>query len=67
MEAALEWRAAGPPKPPLRGDELAQELGMQPGPELGELMRALAEAAYTGDATTRDQAVAYARRLRHNS
>jgi poly(A) polymerase len=67
MEAALDWRAAGPPKPPLRGDELARELGVRPGPELGELMRALAAAAYTGEATTRDEAVAYARRLRHNS
>jgi hypothetical protein len=67
MAAALDWRAAGPPKPVLRGDELAGELGMTPGPELGELMRALAAAAYTGEATTRDEAIAYARRLRHNS
>jgi poly(A) polymerase len=67
MAAALDWRAAGPPKPPLRGDELARELGVRPGPELGALMRALAEAAYTGEATTRDEAIAYARRLGHNS
>jgi poly(A) polymerase len=67
LGAALDWRASGPPKPPLRGDELAGELGMQPGPELGELLRALAEAAYTGEATTRTEAVAYARRLRQNS
>jgi poly(A) polymerase len=67
MGPALDWRAAGPPKAPLRGDELARALDMSPGPELGELLRALAEAAYTGEATTADEAVAYARRLRHNS
>lgn len=67
MGPALDWRASGPPKPALRGDDLARELDLTPGPELGELMRALAEAAYTGEATTADEAVAYARRLRHNS
>ena len=34
--------------------------------ELGELMGALAQAAYTGEATTPEEAVAYARRLRQN-
>ena len=67
MAAALEWRAGGPAKPPLRGNELARELGIEPGPELGELMDALAEARYTGEAETPEQAVAYARRLRENS
>jgi putative nucleotidyltransferase with HDIG domain len=67
MEAALEWRAAGPPKPPVRGDRLASELGIEPGPELGAIMAALAEAAYTGEATSQEEAVAYARRLRQNS
>jgi poly(A) polymerase len=66
MAAALDWRAAGPPKPAVRGNRLARELGIEPGPELGELMGALAEAAYTGEATTPEDAVAYARRLRDN-
>jgi putative nucleotidyltransferase with HDIG domain len=66
MDAALEWRVSGPPKSPLRGDELARALGIEAGPELGELMRALAEAAYTGEATTPQQAVEFARRLRQN-
>jgi tRNA nucleotidyltransferase/poly(A) polymerase len=64
MAAALEWRAAGPPKPAVRGNELAEELGMEPGPELGALLAELAEARYTGEATTADEAVALARRLR---
>jgi poly(A) polymerase len=67
MERALEWRATGPPKPAVKGNRLAKELGIAPGPELGDLMRALAEARYTGEATTADEAVAYARRLRQNS
>jgi tRNA nucleotidyltransferase/poly(A) polymerase len=66
MEAALEWRASGPTKPPVRGNELAKELGMEPGPELGALLADLAEARYTGEATTAAEAVALARRLRHN-
>jgi hypothetical protein len=67
MAAALEWRAAGPPKPAVRGDTLARELGMEPGPELGELLAGLAEARYTGEATTQDEAVALARKLRETS
>ena len=66
MAAALEWRASGPPKPPLRGNELARELGIAPGPELGEIMSALAEARYTGAAATREEAIEFARRLRQN-
>jgi poly(A) polymerase len=60
---ALRWRADGPPRPPLRGDELAAALGIEPGPELGRLLGRLSEAAYTGEATTRDEAVALAREL----
>jgi poly(A) polymerase len=67
MAAALAWRAQGPPKPPLRGDELARALQIEPGPELGRLLAALEEAGYAGDVTSADQAVEYARRLRDNS
>jgi poly(A) polymerase len=67
MAAALEWRANGPPKVPVRGDELADELGIEPGPELGRLLAELEEAAYAGEAATRAEAVALARRLRDNS
>jgi poly(A) polymerase len=64
MRAALDWRKHGPPSVPIRGDELATELGMEPGPELGRLLAELAEAAYAGEVTTRDEAIAAARRLR---
>jgi putative nucleotidyltransferase with HDIG domain len=67
MSAALRWRAEGPPRAPLRGDELAHELGIEPGPDLGRLLVELEEASYAGEVTTADQAVEYARRLRENS
>ena len=60
---ALRWRAHGPPAPLLRGDELARELGIQPGPRLGALLEQLAEARFAGELTTREQALAYARTL----
>ena len=63
MEAALDWREQGPPRLPLRGDELAAELGIRPGPELGLLLGELEEAAYAGEAGTREEAVELARRL----
>lgn len=66
MPAALEWRRTGPPPVPVRGDELADELGIEPGPELGRLLAQLAEAAYAGEVTDRQQAIDLARTLRHN-
>ncbi len=67
MPAALDWRRNGPPRPPLRGDELAEELGIDLGPELGRLLAELEEAAYAGEVTDRAQAVELARRLRDNA
>jgi tRNA nucleotidyltransferase/poly(A) polymerase len=58
---ALRWRAEGPPAPLVRGDELAAELGIAPGPRLGELMRELEAAQFAGEIATRDDAVARAR------
>jgi enoyl-CoA hydratase/carnithine racemase len=63
---ALAWREHGPPRPPIRGDELAAELGIAPGPEIGALLARLEEARFTGEAETREEAVALARRLRDN-
>ena len=66
MGPALAWRASGPPKPPVRGDELADALALEPGPELGGLLARLEEATYTGEVRTRDDALALARRLRED-
>jgi poly(A) polymerase len=62
IAAALDWRREGPPAPLLRGDELAAELGIAAGPQLGELLAALEAAQYAGEVTTRAEAVEFARR-----
>jgi poly(A) polymerase len=67
MPAALEWRRHGPPRLPVRGDELARELGIEPGPELGRLLGELEEAAYAGEIAGREETVELGRRLRQNA
>lgn len=57
---ALEWRSA-PPVPPLRGDELVAALGIEPGPEVGRLLRIVEEAAYAGEVSSREEALELAR------
>lgn len=63
---ALRWREYGPPRSPVRGDELALALGLQRGPELGRLLRRLEEARFAGEITAREDALEYARRVREN-
>ncbi len=60
---ALSWRAEGPPRPLIRGDELAGELGIPLGPLVGELLAEVAEAQYAGELSTREQSVIYCRSL----
>jgi putative nucleotidyltransferase with HDIG domain len=64
LAAALDWRRQGPPPQLLRGDELASELGIPEGPEIGELLAELEAAQYAGEVGSREEAVAWARRLR---
>lgn len=59
---ALVW-AADPPRPPLRGDELARALGIKPGPALAELLQELEAATFAGELKTREQAIERARQL----
>jgi poly(A) polymerase len=66
MAEALDWRERGAPSPPLRGDELARALGIEPGPELGRLLAKLEEAAFAGELEGPADAVELARRLRDN-
>ncbi len=61
IDAALRWRREGPPSPLLRGDELARELGIPEGPELGEALAELEAAQYAGEVADRAGAVAHAR------
>lgn len=64
LSAALDWRRDGPPPPLLAGDELAAALGIEEGPELGELLAELQAAQYAGEVRSREEAVEHARRLR---
>ncbi len=63
VAAALDWRRDGPPAPLLRGDELAAELGIAEGPELGALLAELEAAQYAGEVDDRAAAVDHARRV----
>ncbi len=50
--------------PPLiRGGDLVRDLGMPPGPAVGEILRAVAEAEAAGRVSTRNEALALARAL----
>jgi putative nucleotidyltransferase with HDIG domain len=64
---ALAWRRAGPPGSPIRGDELAAELGLEPGPRLGALLGEIEAAVFAGEVASRDEAIDFARRLRPRS
>jgi poly(A) polymerase len=62
IAAGLDWRREGPPAPLLRGDELAAELGIEPGPELGSALAELEAAQYAGEVTDRAGALEHLRR-----
>jgi hypothetical protein len=61
IAAGLDWRRDGPPAPLLRGDEIAAELEIEPGPRLGELLGELEAAQYAGEVSDREGALAHAR------
>jgi putative nucleotidyltransferase with HDIG domain len=60
----LEWRRSGRPRSPIAGDELASELGIQPGPELGSLIAEIEAGVFAGEVSDRDSAIALARSRR---
>lgn len=62
IAAALDWRRDGPPAPLLRGDEIAAQLGIEPGPELGSALAELEAAQYAGEVTDRAGALEHLRR-----
>lgn len=64
LAAALDWRREGPPAPLVRGDELAEELGIAEGPEVGSLLAELEAAQYSGEVSTRQEALERARSIR---
>ncbi|MBN2148490.1 MAG: HD domain-containing protein, partial [Anaerolineales bacterium] len=51
------------PPPLLNGRDLIEQLGLQPGPLIGQLLEAIREAQASGQVTTPEQAIALAERL----
>jgi hypothetical protein len=49
--------------PLLNGADLIAELQLRPGPKFREILEAVAEAQYTGEITTRDQALEFVKSL----
>jgi putative nucleotidyltransferase with HDIG domain len=64
LPAAVAWHRDGPPRSPIAGDELAERLGIEPGPELGPLLVEIEAGVFTGEVTTPDEAVELAQRVR---
>jgi poly(A) polymerase len=64
---ALAWRRDGPPQSPIRGNELAAELDIDPGPRLGMLIEEIEAAVFEGEVSSRDDAIALARVLIEDS
>jgi poly(A) polymerase len=63
LRDALPWHREGAPRPPLTGDELASELGIEPGPEMGRVLEELRAATFAGEIGDREQALERAREL----
>ena len=63
---ALEWRRDGPPRSPIKGDELASELGIERGPDLGMLIEEIEAAVFAREVNNRDDALAFARTIRES-
>ncbi len=59
---ALDW-LADPPRPPVRGDELARALSVTPGPLIGRLLADLEEASFAGEIAGPEEAIEHARTL----
>jgi poly(A) polymerase len=59
---ALRWQLGGRPRPLVRGDRLARELRIDPGPIVGELLSAIEEEAFAGAVSSAEEALAFAAR-----
>lgn len=63
---ALRWLAE-PPRPPVRGDELANALDLTPGPAIGRLLEELRAAAFAQEISSPEEAIERARELASGS
>jgi putative nucleotidyltransferase with HDIG domain len=63
LTEALIWHREGAPRPPVTGDDLAAELGVPPGPEMGRVLEELRAATFAGEIRDRPEAMERAREL----
>ena len=63
LPEAIAWHRDGPPRAPIAGDELADALGIEPGPELGRLLDEIEAAVFTGEVKRRTKRSSYARTI----
>jgi poly(A) polymerase len=63
LSEALAWHREGAPRPPVTGDDLAAELGIAPGPEMGKVLEELRAATFAGEVRDRAEALERAREL----
>jgi poly(A) polymerase/tRNA nucleotidyltransferase (CCA-adding enzyme) len=61
LPEALNWHHHGHPSVPIPGDELAAAVGVEPGPELGRLLREVEAAVFAGEVSSREDAIRVAR------
>jgi hypothetical protein len=64
MRLAFDSEEALPAPPIITGNELMRELGIEQGPLVGRLLERVGEEQQLGNISTRDEALAAARRLR---
>ena len=62
LPEAIAWRRE-PPRPPIDGNELASEIGLEPGPRMGQILEQLRAASFAGELPDRAAAVERAREL----
>lgn len=63
MKAVHEHAKKTTPPPLLNGYDLQRELGLEPGPKIGELLEQIRDAQLSGEISQRDEAIAWAKRL----
>jgi hypothetical protein len=62
-----EYDTAIKPQPLIDGDQVMAELGLEPGPQIGEILGAVLEAQAINEVATQEEALAYARRFYEES
>ena len=60
LPAALAWHRDGAPKSPIAGNDLAEALGIEEGPELGRLLGEVEKRVFTGEIVSADDAISVA-------